>query len=181
MSLTKLDVAEREIVAAIRLFFDGGDPIAVYVVAAAAREITSTLCEKRGIPSFLDGAHHKYPQHSKKEIFHIAGRFAGFFKHARDDPDAVLDDFDEAECEAVLLAAIDDFARLCGGLPIEAQVFDVWFRARHLPSDNEAQNELQAAYLPDDFDRQSRLQQIESGKRLLAWALAQPALFQMPY
>jgi hypothetical protein len=30
MPITKLDVAEREIVAAVRLLFDGGDPIPVY-------------------------------------------------------------------------------------------------------------------------------------------------------
>jgi hypothetical protein len=34
MSITKLDVAEREIVAAVRLLFDGGDCVPVYVLAA---------------------------------------------------------------------------------------------------------------------------------------------------
>jgi hypothetical protein len=32
MTITKLDVAEREIVAAVRMFFDGGDAVAVYVL-----------------------------------------------------------------------------------------------------------------------------------------------------
>src|ERR1700730_12138153 len=54
MTITKLDAAEREIVAAIQLLFDGGDPIPVYALAAAAREITTTLCEKRGVHSMVD-------------------------------------------------------------------------------------------------------------------------------
>jgi hypothetical protein len=48
MAIIKIDVAEREIVAAVQLLFDGGDAIRVYALAAAAREITTTLCEKRG-------------------------------------------------------------------------------------------------------------------------------------
>lgn len=49
MTITKLDVAECEIVAAVNLLFGGGDPIPVYVLASAAREITTALCEKRGL------------------------------------------------------------------------------------------------------------------------------------
>src|SRR5262249_29979901 len=54
MSITKLAVAEREIVAAVRLLFDGSDTVPIYVLAAAAREITTALCIKRGVESFLD-------------------------------------------------------------------------------------------------------------------------------
>ena len=90
MSISKLDVAEREIVAAVRLLFDGGDSVPIYVLAASAREITTTLCEKRGTPSFFDEAQEELPDLSKGEMYRQASRHSGFFKHADRDPEGVL-------------------------------------------------------------------------------------------
>src|SRR5262249_30225958 len=113
MGITKLAVAEREIVAAVRLLFDGGDPIAVYLLAASAREITTTLCERRGLRSFIDEAQEELPHLSRRDIYKEAGRHAGFFKHADRDPDAVLTNFTDNEVDAVLFVAIFDFGTIC--------------------------------------------------------------------
>jgi hypothetical protein len=91
--ITKLEAAEREIVTAIQLFFEGGDQIAVHVLAAAARTITSILCEKRGIKSFLDDVKDQFPEQPKRDLYRMMTRHANFFKHADDDPDDVLEDF----------------------------------------------------------------------------------------
>ena len=101
MPITKLDVAEREIVAAVRLLFDGGDPIPVYALANAAREITSTLCAKRGVHSIVDWIQEDHPDMARKDIYRLASKHASFFKHADRDPDGVLDDFDPTEADAV--------------------------------------------------------------------------------
>src|SRR5580704_7226166 len=82
MTITKLDVAEREIVAAVQLLFDGGDPIPIYALANAAREITSTLCEKRGLHSMVDWIQEEHPHMSRKAIYREASKHAAFFKHA---------------------------------------------------------------------------------------------------
>jgi|SRR3981081_3087652 hypothetical protein len=75
MTITKLDVAEREIVAAVRMFFDGGDAVAVYVLAAPAREIITTLCKERGVRSMIDGIHgREYPNLKKKRLYSEACR-----------------------------------------------------------------------------------------------------------
>jgi len=176
MTITKLDVAEREIVAAVRLLFNGGDPVAVYVLASAARAITTALCEHRGVRSFLDDARQSHPHLSKKDIYNLANRHAGFLKHADRDPDAVLYDFDDGEADAVLYVAVSDFWRLYGGIPIEARAFAIWFDAHVDP----AGHGKEAAEVLVGIETMSRPQQLELGKVFVAWARTQPDL-RMPY
>lgn len=95
MPITKLDVAEREIIAAVKLLFDGSDPIPVYALAAAAREITTTLCEKRDVRSMIDAIHEDHPHKSRKDIYREASQHAGFFKHANNGDDVELYDYGE--------------------------------------------------------------------------------------
>ena len=47
--LSKIDVAEALIQAAVRLFFEGAHPVPIYALASAAREIMTTLGQKTGI------------------------------------------------------------------------------------------------------------------------------------
>jgi hypothetical protein len=54
--ITKIGAAERQLIVAIDMFFRNGDSLVVYALAGAAREIISTMCERRGIKSFLDDA-----------------------------------------------------------------------------------------------------------------------------
>ena len=78
-------MAQREIVAAIRMLFDGGDTVPVHVLAAAVREITTSLCNKRAIGSYLDIAKQEHPHLSWNEIYKIAGR------HARPSSSALIE------------------------------------------------------------------------------------------
>jgi hypothetical protein len=169
MPITKLDVAEREIVAAVQLLFDGGDPIPVYALAAAARELTTTLCEKRGMRSMIDAIHEEHPHMTRKDIYREVSKHAAFFKHANTDPDGVLADFDPSEADAILWTACFDFGRLCGGKPVEADAFELWFLAlRDLlgPIGIGDIAELR------DITKATRTEQIEMGKKLLASARA---------
>jgi hypothetical protein len=129
MSITKLDVAEREIVAAVRLLFDGNDTVPVYVLAAAARDITTTLCNKRGLPSMIDAMYEEHPHLSRDEIIRWTKKHANFFKHADRDHDKVLEGFEATDADEVLYIACFDFGRLCGGKPVEADAFELWFYA----------------------------------------------------
>jgi len=174
--ITKLKAAEQEIIAAVRLFFDGGDSIPVYVLAAAAREITTTLCIVRGVPSFFDDVKEAHPGISAKELYKMASRHSGFFKHADRDPESVLTNYSEEEAEAVMFTAVHDFGRLSGGMPIEGQVFEAWYLALHLPSDVP---ERLLERLPN-LKAAPRVEKIAMGRRLLEWARAQPE-FEMTY
>jgi hypothetical protein len=55
MRLTKIDVAEGHLVGAVRLHFQNGHPASVYLLAASAREILTTLGEKTGVRTMLHG------------------------------------------------------------------------------------------------------------------------------
>jgi hypothetical protein len=125
--LTKIDVAESLLVAAIRLFFEDEHPVPVYQLASSAREILTTIGDKAGIETVLH-AYAKGQGLTIAEVVKQAHTFAAFFKHADRDATAKLS-FSEDEPDTVLAMACKDFGRITGGLPIEAQIFEVWIYA----------------------------------------------------
>jgi hypothetical protein len=177
MGITKLQVADLEIIAAVRLLFGGSDAVPVYVLAASAREITTTLCEKRGIRSFFDDARELLPNMSKKEMYREAHRHAGYFKHANNDPDGVLVDFAHSEADMVLFVASYDFALLCGGKSIEAQVFEGWFLTLY-GSPTEIPRGLDEMF--PNLRARPRFDQVALGGSVLKWAREVPD-FKMSY
>lgn len=125
--LTKLDVAEALLVAAIQLFFEDGHPVPIYQLASSAREILTTIGDKAGVETVLH-ALAKRKGLTLAELAKQAHTFANFFKHANRDPTETLH-FSEDETDAVLAMACDDFGRITGGMPIEAQIFQTWICA----------------------------------------------------
>ena len=125
--LTKIDVAEAEICTAVRLFFEDCHPAPIYILASSAREILTTIATKIGIQSVL---HEVAQAHGAalKDAIQSSHRWANFFKHADRDPTARIQ-FRETEVDSVLYTACNDFDRVTGGMPIEAQVFSFWIRA----------------------------------------------------
>lgn len=137
MKLTKIDVAEAHIRAAVRLFFACEHPVPVYSLTCAARETLTTIGEKTGVVTLL----HEYAADhgvSLKEAIRSASPFANFLKHADRDPDAVLEGFEDDEIDPFLLIACWDFHKITGGMPIEAQVFEAWWYAAHTEKLSEA-------------------------------------------
>ncbi len=125
--LTKIDVAEALLVSAIRQFFEGAHPVPIYLLASSAREILTTIGDKAGVETVLHSFAKKKGL-TLKEVAHQAHTFAGFFKHADRNPTATLK-FSEDEADSVLAMACQDFGRVTGGMPIEAQIFEVWIYA----------------------------------------------------
>ncbi len=126
-SLTKIDVAESLISAAIRLFFEGGHPVPIYSLTSSAREILTTIGDKTGTETVLHAVAKRQGK-TLKELVAQVHVFASFFKHADRDPHGTLT-FAETEVDPVLAMAVQDFARITGGLPVEGQVFEVWIYA----------------------------------------------------
>ncbi len=126
--ITKIDAAERQLAAAVRMFFDCADPVPIYTLAAASREVLSTILSKVRQASSLDlisGATGRSPQEVCRELH----QFARFFKHADSDPEGKLSGFEEKHVEVVLFAACHDFQELAGGGPVEVQAFELWWLA----------------------------------------------------
>jgi hypothetical protein len=127
--ISKLDVARRQLVTALRLFFDGRDPVSICTLAHAAREVLEALCRHRQLPAFMDKIVEDNDT-TLKDTRRIANYGRNFFKHANEDPEATLDDFYDGRNDGVLFVAIQDLKTLCNNrLPIEAQAFEAWFAA----------------------------------------------------
>ncbi|UIF89991.1 hypothetical protein [Cupriavidus sp. UYPR2.512] len=151
MRVTKIDAARRQLITAIRLFFDGGDPVSVYSLASNAWEVIDVLCACAGIDSFSKQARENLPAgHTLKHYVNEPCR--NFFKHAAHDPspDSSIELL-EANVSAILFLAVEDYIRLRQGGPVEAQVFQLWFIAvfpeKVSKDDPVAQSKLDSAKL----------------------------------
>jgi hypothetical protein len=131
MDLTKSDVARRQLVTAIRLFFNDGDPVSVYTLASNAWEIVDQLCKRRDIDTVSD--HTRSHIDPSKDLKHdyINKPYRNFFKHADNDPDGVVAGFNTRTPESVLFLAAEDYIRLNRKSPVEVQVYQSWFTAMY--------------------------------------------------
>jgi hypothetical protein len=124
--LTKIEVARRQLVTAIRLFFDNADSVSVYTLGHAAAEILDRLCRHRGKMSFR-GEIKSVHGFTDKELKRIAELGKDFFKHADRDPDGELSDFADTLNDAVLAMATTDYHELEPTRPIELQLYLRWY------------------------------------------------------
>ena len=128
MQLSKIDVADAQLRAAIRMFFEDAHPVAVHTLACAAHEILTNLGHKMELNTYLDQMA-RWQETDVATVRKEAVRFCNFMKHADNDPTALLDNFSDLDNEGVLFCACRDLAQVAHGLPIEAQVYEAWFFA----------------------------------------------------
>jgi hypothetical protein len=128
MRITKIDAAEANIIAAVRLHFGAGHPGPVLVLANSARETVAMIGQKIG----ADTNHAKIAAHLgitiQQAIAHLS-KAAGFMKHG-DRQMTEEFDLNERDVEVALYLASLDFGVVAGGLPVEAQVYEGWFLAK---------------------------------------------------
>ena len=130
--LTKIDVARRQLVTAIVLLFNDDDPVSVYSLAANAWEVIDALCMRKGIDSISAQTREHLPQGAKLKRDYINSPYRNFFKHADQDPEVVLQSFDESSVDSVIFLAVEDYLRLLKKSPVEFQVFQLWYLAAHV-------------------------------------------------
>jgi hypothetical protein len=86
IKLTKLDAAQRQLRTAIRLWFNGGDPVSIHTLAYAAYEIIHVLSKRHNPsrqPLIFDSL---TVREEHRADFNIAVKeHANFFKHANKD------------------------------------------------------------------------------------------------
>lgn len=129
MRVTKLDSARRQLVTAIRLFFNDGDLVSVYSLASNAWEVIDVLCTKAFVESFSKQARGNLPA-GHTLTYYINEPCRNFFKHAERDPNPDSSvELSVANVQALLFLAVEDYLRYRKGGPIEAQVFQAWFIA----------------------------------------------------
>ena len=79
--ITKLDAANRQLCAAIHLFFADGDAVAVHTLACAAREIYEKNCLKTGRTRMFDFVRSGNPEHAERDLWNVLNAARNFFKH----------------------------------------------------------------------------------------------------
>jgi hypothetical protein len=127
--LSKIEVAKRQLVTAIRLLFDGEDSVSVLSLAANAWEIIDVLCNREGVLSFSNQTRENIPAGKDLKYDYINSPYRNFFKHADRNPDAVLPSLKESNLEGLIFLAVEDYIRLLNKSPVEFQVFQIWYMA----------------------------------------------------
>ena len=126
-SIEKVEAARRNLAAAVRLFFDRDDPIAIHTLAAAAQGVIRDVARTRGLAhtSILHD-HPNIPADARKEWIKILNAPRNFFKHADADPNGSLE-FDESANETLLLDACLILSKISDRALSEANVYLGWF------------------------------------------------------
>lgn len=166
VTVSKFEAASRQLVAAIRLFFENGDSIAVHTLAAAAANILADLIEHKQGASWRTRARDDSGL-STKEVKAVLHDEWNFFKHADRDPASVLH-FNEAIASDLMFMATLDCGDL-GKTTCEMQAFQIWYMAASdfwVPDDHEPFRVAREA-LPG-LSLLPRMEQVERGAAFLA-------------
>ena len=185
MKLTKIDIAEAHIRAAVRMFFAGEHPVPVFTLANAAREIVATIGDQTEVETLQQELATERGVSVKQLLAPLRAK-ANFFKHADQDAGDTIE-FNEDDAVITLRLACQDFHRITGGIPREAQVFDLWVYAVAFPKVSVApphkQDRVRAAHprfpgigeeLPEPRKRRSGLRpwNARSPTRRFRWSLS---------
>lgn len=90
IKLTKLEAATRQLRMAIRLLFDGADPVPVHTLIGASSIILSDLVEKNVPEKSWDRFAQQANNISATDYFRVMREAQNFLKHAKDDPEQAL-------------------------------------------------------------------------------------------
>lgn len=129
--LTKRVVAQRQLLAAIRLLYDGADLVPVYSLAANAWEIIDTLGTRAGIDSISNQTRDHVPAGKDLKFDYINSPYRNFFKHADKDPDGTVPALKDGNVESIVFLAVEDYLRLFNMSPPEFQVYQLWYLAKN--------------------------------------------------
>lgn len=125
IELSKFDVAERQLLQAIRMFFREEDPISIHTLTEAASQVLRDIGKKRGAKSMIHQLEH-VPKEFRDQWFTLISQSKNFFKHADRDPDHVHR-FDPVVNEFVIFDSLVMYRHLTDKMPVEATAYTIWF------------------------------------------------------
>jgi hypothetical protein len=135
MKLDKTEIARRQLGTALALFLEDSDPVSIHTLACAGCEIAEHLTRKAGEKPFSTHALLTFPDLDPAQIRRLQNQYWNAFKHAltrrgieREDSE-LLERFEDKVNDHALFIGWYDYALAVGALPIEAQIFQVWYFA----------------------------------------------------
>ncbi len=126
MAVSKLDVARRQLLAAIHLHWFLLEPIATYQLAANAAEVCDGLLIAMGRVRIKQRIQ-EVQGWSPKTISVLVNAPRNFAKHADKDPYDHMEDISSEDCDAIILTACVDYCIASGRSPIIFGVFVAWY------------------------------------------------------
>jgi hypothetical protein len=125
LNLSKFDVAERQLMQALQLFFDSRDPVSIHTLAEAAAQILYDIGDAHGVRSISRDNERIRPD-KKKEWLSALHRSRNFFKHADRDKQA-FHEFKDIFNDMSLLDAVNMYIAIKKQWTPESLMFYVWF------------------------------------------------------
>jgi len=180
--ITKIDAARRQLVTAVRLYLDGGDPVSVYQLAANAWEIVDALSQHRGVEIMSTRIRADIPERKDLRLHFVNKPNRNFFKHADDDPDARSPVPSEKDVSGLLFLAAHDYLELEERAPIEVQVYLVWWLTvtERLGFPGVGRFPSVWSMLSPALATQPRNEQLAAGRAAIAAALADAEVMSDP-
>lgn len=159
VDVTKLEVAERQLVEAILLFFQRRDRVAVHALAAGAHQVLSDLAGAHGKDTIIKNNPHLNPDKSvRDEYYRRLNEAYNFMKHADRDPDpAAVVTFRPAVTPHFIFDSILIYMEFDRVISPEFRAFLVWYQVKYpdLLLNGEfkdvIEQQIQAGLDPDDL------------------------------
>jgi hypothetical protein len=129
LELTKFDVAERQLLQSIKMFFGEEDPVSIHTLAEAAAQILSDISKSYGTRSYLRNSELIKPE-KKKEWFQHIFKSRNFFKHANNDGNE-KHIFNCVCNDLTLIDAVHIYSVIKKRWVPETSVFHAWFLVEH--------------------------------------------------
>jgi len=128
-SITKIDAARRQLNVAIRLWFESGDPIAIYCLACSAYEIIHDLKERKGLRDLYYDSLVIKDEYQKEWRQKLKAPY-NFLKHADKDPDDVLE-FEPSLTEPFIVFSLIGLKVLGQTISDMGHVYLIWLTLHH--------------------------------------------------
>lgn len=123
----KLDVVERQLKEAIKLFFEKRDIVTIHTIVASAHQILFDLGDKDGVVSALKNKNNISSDEFWEYVKKINYPY-NFFKHADRDPDKKINVVPLKRFSSdFILDGVVMFQKINGKLFIEGKIFWAWF------------------------------------------------------
>ncbi len=131
-TVTQLEAAERQLVAAIKIFFDSGDEVAIHMLASHSHEILDRLCAKKDLQRGVieEGLKNVRPE-LRKTVIDKINKAKNYFKHGDSNPEEILS-WEPKVTEYFIWDATSLHRKLAGMQKTPEIIFyDLWFRIHH--------------------------------------------------
>ncbi len=166
--VNKLEASRRQLVQAIKCFFNSGDMVAIHTLAAASRQILGDICIANGKKRDLEDSDDfsSLDSKSKKELISSLREPQNFLKHADKDPNGALE-FNVELTELFIHDACQLYKSINGKLFKEGMVFQLWMFKKYpdkfggVGSVKKIVPAIDAAPHPDKLQKYIELMEIE--------------------